>query len=78
MRLIQERDEMATEKCSEISQVEQGRRVFSSKVATLSVCFGIAVGVSVTLAMKQMPVASHSMASDALIDFALVKKKQII
>jgi len=68
---------MATEKSSEICQVEQGRRVFPTKAATLGICFGIAVGVSVTLAITQMPVASHSTADDALIDLAEAKKKQI-
>jgi len=77
MRLIQNGDEMGTEKSTEICQMDQGRRVFPTKAATLSVCFGIAIGVSVTLAIKHMPVSSHSVADNALIDFAEAKKKQI-
>jgi len=76
MRLIQASDEMATEKSSEICQVEQGRRAFPTKAVMLGMCVGIAVGVSVTLAITQMPAASHSMADDALIDFAEAKKNE--
>jgi len=77
MSLIQEGDEMATDKSSEICQTEQARRVFPTKAATLGMCFGIVVGVSVTLAITQMPGASQSAAEDALIDFAEAKKKKI-
>jgi len=56
MSFIQASDEMATEKSSETCQVEQGRRAFPM----LSLFFGIAVGVSVTLAITQKPAASHS------------------
>jgi len=46
--------------------VEQGRRAFPM----LSMFFGIAVGVSGTLAITQKPAASHSVADNAFIDFA--------
>jgi len=67
---------MATEKSSEICQVEHGRRVFPAKAVMLGMCFGIAVGVSVTLAITQMPATSHSMTDNALIEFAEDKKNK--